>query len=151
MKCFSIELRRKDPTPLEVRLRTFAFLIKNGEIVKLSGVTREFQESDIIDFEREIGSIAGFTYNDVVHGEASIRVEEIEPNTRAKVLKILEVEEQPLGRRTYYFIVLEVGESGEQVVVYSSHRSVKSAKEIQVLSRYLGVSDKDLRALLYKL
>ncbi|MEM0494732.1 MAG: hypothetical protein QXU72_05635 [Thermofilum sp.] len=146
VKCFSLELKRKDPTPLDVKLTTSAFLVKNGEIVKLTGISREFQEADIIDFEREIGSVVGITYNDVVHGEASVKVEDIELHPRARVVKVLEVEERLTRRKTRYFIAVEVLESGERVI-YSSHRAVKSSSELQALSKHLGVREKALKVL----
>lgn len=147
MKCFSLELRQKDPITREIRLVTYAFLLKDGNLERLSGKLREFQEVDIIDFDREIGAIVGITYNDLIHGEAHIKVEDIELPVHARAVKVLEVERGSSGEKTRYFAVIEATGDGEQVI-YSSHRALKLFNELNVLSKYLGISEKVLRAFL---
>lgn len=146
MKCFHLALKQRDPTTLEINLTTSAFLLKNGELVKLVGKTRDFQEADILDFEREVGSIVGISYNDIVHGDAKISVEEVELPPNSKVVKIINVEGRPFPGKARYFVVLEARGDSEQVI-YTSHRARGHREELKNISKELGISDRLLRSL----
>jgi hypothetical protein len=144
MKCFSFTLKQVDPITDELIVDTNVFKLEGGNLIKLTGPSREFTEEDIVDFDREIGAIAGISANDLLHGDSSIRVEEIVVQPPAKLLKVVRVKRKK--ESLLYLLVTEVLANGEERVLYVNHRSlrVKLSEAVREASRILGVDESSI-------
>jgi hypothetical protein len=144
MKCFSFTLKQVDPITDELIVDTNVFKLEGGNLIKLSGPSREFTEEDIVDFDREIGAIAGISANDLLHGDSSIHVEEIVVQPPAKLLKVVRVKRKK--ESLLYLLVTEVLANGEERVLYVNHRSlrVKLNEAVREASRILGVDESSI-------
>jgi hypothetical protein len=144
MKCFSFTLKQVDPITDELIVDTNVFKLEGGNLIKLTGPSREFTEEDIVDFDREIGAIAGISANDLLHGDSSIRVEEIVVQPPAKLLKVVRVKRKK--EALLYLLVTEVLANGEERVLYVNHRSlrVKLSEAVREASRILGVDESSI-------
>jgi len=144
MKCFSFTLKQVDPITDELIVDTNVFKLEGGNLIKLTGPSREFTEEDIVDFDREIGAIAGISMNDLLHGDSSIRVEEVVVQPPAKLLKVVKVKRKK--ESLLYLLVTEVLADGEERVLYVNHRSlrVKLNEAVREASRILGVDESSI-------
>jgi len=144
MKCFSFTLKQVDPITDELIVDTNVFKLEGGNLIKLTGPSREFTEEDIVDFDREIGAIAGISMNDLLHGDSSIRVEEVVVQPPAKLLKVVKVKRKK--ESLFYLLVTEVLADGEERVLYVNHRSlrVKLNEAVREASRILGVDESSI-------
>lgn len=144
MKCFSFTLKQVDPITDELIVDTNVFKLEGGNLIKLTGPSREFTEEDIVDFDREIGAIAGISANDLLHGDSSIRVEEVVVQPPAKLLKVVKVKRKK--ESLLYLLVTEVLADGEERVLYVNHRSlrVKLNEAVREASRILGVDESSI-------
>jgi hypothetical protein len=144
MKCFSFTLKQVDPITDELIVDTNVFKLEGGNLIKLTGPSREFTEEDIVDFDREIGAIAGISANDLLHGDSSIRVEEVVVQPPAKLLKVVKVKRKK--ESLLYLLVTEVLANGEERVLYVNHRSlrVKLNEAVREASRILGVDESSI-------
>jgi hypothetical protein len=144
MKCFSFTLKQVDPITDELIVDTNVFKLEGGNLIKLTGPSREFTEEDIVDFDREIGAIAGISMNDLLHGDSSTRVEEVVVQPPAKLLKVVKVKRKK--ESLLYLLVTEVLADGEERVLYVNHRSlrVKLNEAVREASRILGVDESSI-------
>jgi hypothetical protein len=144
MKCFSFTLKQVDPITDELIVDTSVFKLEGGNLIKLTGPSREFTEEDIVDFDREIGAVAGISMNDLLHGDSSIRVEEVVVQPPAKLLKVVKVKRKKGS--LLYLLVTEVLADGEERVLYVNHRSlrVKLNEAVREASRILGVDESSI-------
>jgi len=144
MKCFSFTLKQVDPITDELIVDTNVFKLEGGNLIKLTGPSREFTEEDIVDFDREIGAVAGISMNDLLHGDSSIRVEEVVVQPPAKLLKVVKVKRKK--ESLFYLLVTEVLADGEERVLYVNHRSlrVKLNEAVREASRILGVDESSI-------
>lgn len=144
MKCFSFTLKQVDPITDELIVDTNVFKLEGGNLIKLTGPSREFTEEDIVDFDREIGAIAGISANDLLHGDSSIRVEEVVVQPPAKLLKVVKVKRKK--ESLLYLLITEVLANGEERVLYVNHRSlrVKLNEAVREASRILGVDESSI-------
>ena len=144
MKCFSFTLKQVDPITDELIVDTNVFKLEGGNLIKLTGPSREFTEEDIVDFDREIGAIAGISMNDLLHGDSSIRVEEVVVQPPAKLLKVVKVKRKK--ESLFYLLVTEVLADGEERVLYVNYRSlrVKLNEAVREASRILGVDESSI-------
>jgi len=144
MKCFSFTLKQVDPITDELIVDTNVFKLEGGNLIKLTGPSREFTEEDIVDFDREIGAIAGISANDLLHGDSSIRVEEVVVQPPAKLLKVVRVKRKK--ESLLYLLITEVLANGEERVLYVNHRSlrVKLNEAVREASRILGVDESSI-------
>lgn len=144
MKCFSFTLKQVDPITDELIVDTNVFKLEGGNLIKLTGPSREFTEEDIVDFDREIGAVAGISMNDLLHGDSSIRVEEVVVQPPAKLLKVVKVKRKKGS--LLYLLVTEVLADGEERVLYVNHRSlrVKLNEAVREASRILGVDESSI-------
>ncbi len=144
MKCFSFALKQVDPIADDLIVDSTVFKLEGGSLIKLTGPSREFTEEDIVDFDREIGAIAGISANDLLHGDSSIRVEEVVVQPPAKLLKVVKVKRKK--ESLLYLLVTEVLADGEERVLYVNHRSlrVKLNEAVREASRILGVDESSI-------
>jgi len=149
MKNFSFTLKQVDPVNVDLTVTTRAYKVEDGGLSRLAGVPREFTEEDIVDFDREVGVVVGISANDLLHGDSSVKVEEITVLPEVRVLKVIKVEEAR-GEPRFYLLVIEVAASGEERTLYCNHRSLRKSlnEAVKEVSKILGVNEDSIWSVL---
>jgi|GEM_PF-5416968 len=108
-KAFSLRCKCSDPRPLNIRIETNVYFIKEGKLLKADLLNEDaFSSSDIVELENRLTPLK-LSYNDVVHGDYEIKVLYFQVPESTEVVEVISFEEVDRNIRENYISIWSKG------------------------------------------
>jgi len=151
VRTYSFVVKAVDPKPLDVEVESYLYGVCRGLLKRVMPAGEgELGCEDIVGFDEEVGYLLGLSYNDVLHGNGSVKVlSYVVPPECTGLIKVYRVADRISNRVYLRFRAYEVS-GGEVKLVYSDHfsTSLRRGEVLKSLSEKLGVKRVELEALL---
>ncbi len=136
VKAFSFTAHTYDPRLLDLSVTTFVYRKQSNGLERVQLEEREFIDDDVLDFDAEFGDTFNISYNDIIHGDHTLRVYEAEiPDIL--LMKIYSYNDRIETKQSILFRIID--EHRRTVYVDNIYFSSPLKMRIARVARLLGI------------